>query len=77
MSEPTGVSPVEAVARAFHTVYEQLAPEHGWTTQDTTRGKPWEDVPAHNRALMLATVAHLLEAGVITVGPSIGPFQGG
>lgn len=67
---------VERIARAMHDTYERLAPDHGWQTQDATRAKPWEEVPEHNRTLMLATVAGLLDAGVIEVGPAILPgFQ--
>jgi hypothetical protein len=61
----------EALARRFHDTYERLAPDHGWQTQESTRGKPWDEVPEHNRGLMLATVAALLDDGVIEVGPGL------
>ena len=35
----------EALARRFHDTYERLAPDHGWQTQESTRGKPWDEVP--------------------------------
>jgi hypothetical protein len=73
MTEPTGdrAALVEALARRFHDTYERLAPDHGWETQESTRAKPWDEVPAHNRELMLATVAALLDEGVIEVGSAI------
>jgi len=73
MSEPAGdlAALVEALARRFHDTYERLAPEHGWETQESTRAKPWEEVPQHNRELMLATVAVLLDDGSIEVGSGL------
>ena len=61
----------ERVARHFHETYELLAPEHGWDTQETTRAKPWGEVPAHNRELMVATVQQLLDDGVIRPGETL------
>jgi hypothetical protein len=73
MTEPTGdrAALVEALARRFHETYERLAPEHGWQTQESTRAKPWEEVPAHNRELMLATISALLNDGSIEVGSGL------
>jgi hypothetical protein len=67
---------VERLARAFHATYERLAPDHGWETQESTRAKPWEQVPEHNRRLMLATVRELIEQGVIDPGPAVAPPEG-
>lgn len=55
----------ERIARAFHEAYERLAPEHGYETRRAS-AVPWPEVPAHNRALMVATVRALLDAGTIT-----------
>ncbi len=73
MSQPTSerAALVEALARRFHDTYERLAPEYGWQTQESTRAKPWEEVPEHNRALMLATIGELLDSGVIEVGAGL------
>lgn len=53
------------IARSFHEAYEELAPQFGYETREAS-AKPWADVPAKNRDLMTATVARLLEDGVIT-----------
>jgi hypothetical protein len=54
----------EGIARAFHEAYEELAPEFGYRTREAS-AVPWEKVPNGNKALMMATVARLLERGVI------------
>lgn len=54
----------ENVARAFHEAYERLAPDHGYETRKES-AVPWDEVPEHNRALMVAVVADLFERGVI------------
>jgi hypothetical protein len=64
---------VEQTARAFHATYEALAPSFGWETQESTRAKPWEAVPEHNRRLMLATIRELIEQGAIDPGPAVAP----
>ena len=71
--QPTGdrATLVEALARRFHDTYERLAPDHGWQTQESTRAKPWEEVPEHNRQLMLATIEALLDDGSIEVGSGL------
>jgi hypothetical protein len=45
--------PAESLARAFHEVYERLAPSFGYETRKEST-KPWEQVPEHNRKLMIA-----------------------
>ena len=50
----------EALARLFHETYEDLAPKHGWETQQTSR-TAWEKVPRANRDLMIATVERVIE----------------
>jgi hypothetical protein len=57
----------EVIAKRFHEAYEALAPRFGYKTRDAG-AKPWAEVPADNRALMVATVDHLLAEGVIEVG---------
>ncbi len=54
----------ETIARAFHDAYETLAPDFGYKTREAS-AKPWEEVPENNRKLMIATVSHLLETGII------------
>jgi hypothetical protein len=49
----------EALARLFHETYERLAPEHGYETREAS-AKPWRQVPANNRALMVAVCQHIL-----------------
>lgn len=49
---------VEALARRFHEVYEDLAPSFGWDTQQRSRTS-WDDLPPQNRALMLAVVERI------------------
>lgn len=49
----------EAVARLFHETYERLAPDYGYRTREAS-AVPWEEVPATNRALMIATVGAVL-----------------
>ena len=58
----------ERVARAFHEAYERRVPEHGYRTREAS-AKPWADVPANNRALMISVVVELLQRAVIEVGP--------
>lgn len=48
----------EQIARRFHETYERLAPDFGYRTREAS-AKPWEDVPTHNRALMVATAAEI------------------
>jgi hypothetical protein len=51
----------EETARRFHEAYERLAPSFGYETRTESRA-PWEQVPAHNRALMKAVCAEVLRA---------------
>jgi hypothetical protein len=52
------------IAEQFHTTYERLAPAFNYQTRPAS-AKPWDKVPAHNRNLMIATVADLMRRGVI------------
>jgi hypothetical protein len=49
------------LARRFHEAYERLAPAFGYETRDASR-KPWADVPANNKALMIAVCSEMLTA---------------
>jgi hypothetical protein len=62
------MSDYERIARAFHGVYETLAPEHGYESRPESR-VPWAEVPEKNRALMIGTVRRLVETGVISADP--------
>lgn len=62
----------EPIAKAFHETYEREAPFFGYETREAS-AKPWSEVPANNRALMVATVAVLMEQGIITFGPATLP----
>lgn len=55
------------IAKAFHEAYERLAPEHGYETREAS-AKPWDEVPANNRELMVAVVEQLLAQGDIEYG---------
>lgn len=55
---------VEQIAREFHEVYEELAPEFGYRTR-TASAVPWDEVPRESKDLMKATVARLLGRGTI------------
>jgi len=46
----------EVLAKHMHEIYERLAPKFGWETQKASR-RPWDEVPEHNRELMIATMA--------------------
>lgn len=52
------------IAREFYEVYEMLAPLVGYRTR-TRSAVPWSEVPSDNKRLMEATVATLLQRGVI------------
>ncbi len=60
----------EMIAGLFHATYETLAPEHGYETRKAS-AVAWEDVPANNKALMIATVQHMLDMGTIKPGPIV------
>jgi len=51
----------EEAARLFHETYERLAPEYDYKTREAS-AVPWGDVPEHNRELMIATCAIVLDA---------------
>lgn len=63
-------SEAEAVARAFHEIYEEFAPGFRWRTQSES-AVPWEDVPTANRGLMIATVLSLEARGYIELGGGV------
>ena len=67
MLRPAGVTPAERIARAFHESYELIAPECRYETRRMSR-KPWDQVPAPNRELMIRTVENLLAHQVIQPG---------
>ncbi len=50
----------ERIAAAFHDAYEDQAADFGYRTREAT-AVPWADVPANNRALMVATARRLLD----------------
>lgn len=56
----TDQTPAETLARRFHETYERLAPAHGYQTREAS-AKPWADVPAQNRSLMVAVAGELLD----------------
>jgi hypothetical protein len=58
------MSEAKFIARRFHEVYEELAPAHGWQTQERSAVR-WEEVPIENRSLMVEVVARLLDEGAI------------
>ncbi len=58
VDEQQNVSTPEDIARAFHEVYERLAPDFGYKTREES-AKPWEEVPEQNKALMTAVVTEL------------------
>jgi hypothetical protein len=51
----------ETFARVFHETYERLAPAYQWPTVGRRTACAWVDLPANNRALMVATATELLE----------------
>jgi hypothetical protein len=63
------MDPRYVIAKAFHEAYEELAPQFGYRTREAS-AKPWEEVPAQNKDLMVATVGKLLADGVITASPA-------
>jgi hypothetical protein len=56
----------EQLAQLFHETYERLAPEHGYETRKAS-AVPWADVPANNKALMIAVAEHVLKRAEITL----------
>jgi len=49
----------EDLAKLFHEIYEQLAPDFGYETREASR-KPWHEVPENNRKLMTAVCERIL-----------------
>ena len=49
----------EATAKAFHEVYERLAPSFGYATRQES-AVPWEQVPEQNRCLMIAVAGEVM-----------------
>lgn len=49
----------ERLAKRMHEAYEDLAPKHGWATQERSR-KPWEEVPEANRQLMIEVMRQVM-----------------
>lgn len=50
----------ELLAQRFHEEYERLAPSFGYQTRKES-AKPWAEVPARNKALMIAVCKELLD----------------
>jgi trehalose-6-phosphatase len=50
----------EKLAKRFHELYEQLAPNHGYETRKESN-KPWKEVPENNKALMIDVCKHIIE----------------
>ena len=48
----------EELAKKFHEAYERLAPEHYYETRKAS-AVPWENVPATNKALMIAVCSEV------------------
>lgn len=51
---------LERFARTMHEKYEDAAAHYGWATNPRSR-VPWEDLPAANRATMLAAIIRTLD----------------
>jgi hypothetical protein len=49
----------EELARLFPETYERRAPEFGYKTREAS-AVPWDDVPAQNKALMIAVASDVL-----------------
>jgi hypothetical protein len=52
----------ETLARFFHETYERLAPTFGYETREAS-AVTWENVPAHNKGLMIETASEVIRAG--------------
>lgn len=53
----------EQIAQAFHETYIRLAPESGMVP--VPPAVPWDALPGPDRALMVAVMQELLDAGVL------------
>jgi len=49
----------EQLAKLFHEIYEELAPNFGYETRKAS-AKPWCDVPENNRHLMIAVAERII-----------------
>jgi len=49
----------EDLARAFHTIYERLAPLYGYETRKET-AVSWDELQNPNKELMLATCREII-----------------
>ena len=68
---PDGTHPdAHDLAQSFHEAYEFLAPQHGYKTREESAVR-WADVPARNKALMVATVDSLLKIGLVVRGSAV------
>ena len=65
---PNSETTADTIAGIFHATYETLAPEYGYETRKA-RAVDWDNVPANNKALMIAVVQNMLDMGVIAPGP--------
>lgn len=61
---------IEKIAQAFHESYERQASAHSYETRKSS-AVPWDDVPANNKALMMAVVRDLFDRGIIDTGPAL------
>ena len=71
MADETTLTP-ERIAHTFHDAYEALAPAFGYRTREAS-SKPWEQIPASNRDLMIATVRAVFyerDGAFFVCGPS-------
>jgi hypothetical protein len=53
------MSDAERLAKRFHEIYEQMAPDFGYETRQES-AKPWADVPEKNKKLMIAVCHQIL-----------------
>lgn len=54
----------EFIAKAFHESYERQAPDFNYKTRFVS-AVTWEEVPEHNKNLMIAVVEELLNRDII------------
>lgn len=57
------MSDEEFLAKAFHEVYERLAPSFGYETRKES-SRPWAKVPEKNRRLMIAVCKEVFPAEI-------------
>jgi hypothetical protein len=56
------------LTQRFHETYERLAPAFGYRTREAS-AKPWSEVPAQNKQLMIAVCAELLSTASTRTTP--------